>query len=76
MRRGKEKDLRRIMSRRGFVLAGATVTMTDFWGAPIICRSHKPAVIRAFLTVISLMCGSLHLRAAGFLTIKCVFGGW
>ena len=33
MRRGKEKDLRRIMSRRGFVLAGATVTMTGFLGA-------------------------------------------
>ena len=33
MRRGKEKDLRRIMSRRGFVLAGAAVTMTGFLGA-------------------------------------------
>ena len=33
MRRGKEKDLRRIMSRRGFMLAGAAVTMTGFLGA-------------------------------------------
>jgi len=33
MRRGKEKDLRRIMSRRGFFLAGASVVMTSFLGA-------------------------------------------
>ena len=33
VRRGKEKDLRRVMSRRGLVLAGAAVTMTGFLGA-------------------------------------------
>ena len=33
MRRGKEKDLRRVMSRRGFILAGATVSMTGFLAA-------------------------------------------
>lgn len=33
MKRGKEKDLRRNMSRRGFVLAGASVTLTSFLGA-------------------------------------------
>ena len=33
MRRGKEKDLRRIMSRRGFMLASAAITMTGFLGA-------------------------------------------
>ncbi len=33
MKRGKEKDLRRIMSRRGFVLAGMSIMLTSFLGA-------------------------------------------
>lgn len=30
MRRGKEKDLRRIMSRRGFLLSGGVISLTGF----------------------------------------------
>ena len=75
MRRGKEKDLRRVMSRRGFILAGATVSMTGFLAARLyyLQVAQTRRYRRNCQIETSLTCGLCRRYVADCLTAKC---GW